>query len=389
MTIYSAEGLHRIRVIVTGGGTGGHTYPALTTIRTLRARLAEAGTEPELLWVGVSHGLEAKIARQENVPFKAITTGKLRRSPNLRELGRNLADMFRIPLGVVQAIMTVIRTKPAVVFSTGGYVCVPIGVAAWLTRRPLVMHEQILTLGLANRILARLATRILLSHESSVEHLPARAKRRAVVTGNPVRPEVLAGNRAAALAAYGLDPDLPLVFVTGGAQGALQVNKLVAAILPDILPGCQVLHQCGDYSFAQMREVAAGLPDYLRNRYRVVDYVHGELPDVLAAADIVVARSGAGTVAELTALGKACIFIPLIPTGGDEQRRTARHLADAGAARMLAGPDATADRLRDEVIALLKDPRQRQWLADNARQHGRPDAATAVARQLIDAARRD
>ncbi|MGW0433555.1 UDP-N-acetylglucosamine--N-acetylmuramyl-(pentapeptide) pyrophosphoryl-undecaprenol N-acetylglucosamine transferase [Micromonospora sp. NPDC003197] len=387
MTIYSAERLHRIRVIVTGGGTGGHTYPALTTIRTLRARLAEAGTEPELLWVGVSHGLEAKIARQENVPFKAITTGKLRRSPNLRELGRNLADMFRIPLGVVQAIMTVIRTKPAVVFSTGGYVCVPIGVAAWLTRRPLVMHEQILTLGLANRILAQLATRILLSHESSVEHLPARARSRAVVTGNPVRPEVLAGNRAAALTAFGLDPELPLVFVTGGAQGALQVNKLVAAILPDILPGCQVLHQCGDYSFAQMREVAAGLPDYLRNRYRVVDYVHGELPDVLAAADIVVARSGAGTVAELTALGKACIFIPLIPTGGDEQRRTARHLADAGAARMLAGPDATPDRLRDEVIALLKDPRQRQWLADNARQHGRPDAATAVARQLIDAAR--
>jgi len=389
MTIYSAERLHRVRVIVTGGGTGGHTYPALTTIRTLRARLAEAGAEPELLWVGVSHGLEAKIARQENVPFKAITTGKLRRSPNLRELGRNLTDMFRIPLGVVQALMTVVRTKPAVVFSTGGYVCVPIGVAAWLTRRPLVMHEQILTLGLANRILARLATRTLLSRESSVDHLPARARSRAVVTGNPVRPEVLAGNRAAALAAYGLDPDLPLVFVTGGAQGALQVNKLVASILPDILPGCQVLHQCGDYSFAQMQEVAAGLPDYLRNRYRVVDYVHGELPDVLAAADIVVARSGAGTVAELTALGKACIFIPLIPTGGDEQRRTARHLADAGAARMLAGPDATPDRLRDEVIALLKDPRQRQRLADNARQHGRPDAATAVARQLIDAARKD
>ncbi|GAB3146498.1 undecaprenyldiphospho-muramoylpentapeptide beta-N-acetylglucosaminyltransferase [Micromonospora sonneratiae] len=389
MTIYSAARLRKVRVIVTGGGTGGHTYPALTTIRTLRARLAEAGAEPELLWVGVAHGLEAKIARQENVPFKAITTGKLRRSPNLRELGRNIADAFRIPLGVLQAIMTVVRTRPAVVFSTGGYVCVPIGVAAWLTRRPLVMHEQILTLGLANRILAQLATRILLSHESSVEHLPARARSRAVVTGNPIRPEVLAGNRAAALAAYGLDPDLPLVFVTGGAQGALQVNNLVAEILPDILPGCQVLHQCGEYSFTRMQEVAAALPGYLRDRYRVVDYVHGELPDVLAAADIVVARSGAGTVAELTALGKACVFIPLIPTGGDEQRRTARHLADAGAARMLAGPDATPDRLRDEVIALLKDPRQRQRLADNARQHGRPDAATAVARQLIDAARKD
>lgn len=387
MAVYSAQRLRGIRVIVTGGGTGGHTYPALTAIRTLRARLAEAGTEPELLWVGVAHGLEARIATQEGVPFKAITTGKLRRSPNARELWRNVVDAFRIPLGVLQAILTVLRVKPAVVLSTGGYVSVPIGVAAWLFRRPLVMHEQILTLGLANRILARLATRVLLSHESSVTHLPARARSRAVVTGNPVRPEVLAGDPQRARVGYGLDPRLPLVFVTGGAQGAVQVNNLVTEILTDVLPYCQVLHQCGEYSFERMTEVAAALPEHLRARYRVVDYIHGELPDVLAAADIVVARSGAGTVAELTALGKACILIPLIPTGGDEQRRTARHLAEAGAARMLAGPDATGARLRDEVLTLLKDPVQRRLLADTARGHGRPDAADSVVREVIDAAR--
>lgn len=387
MAVYSAQRLRGIRVIVTGGGTGGHTYPALTAIRTLRARLAEAGTEPELLWVGVAHGLEARIATQEGVPFKAITTGKLRRSPNARELWRNVVDAFRIPLGVLQAILTVLRVKPAVVLSTGGYVSVPIGVAAWLFRRPLVMHEQILTLGLANRILARLATRVLLSHESSVTHLPARARSRAVVTGNPVRPEVLAGDPQRARVGYGLDPRLPLVFVTGGAQGAVQVNNLVTEILTEVLPYCQVLHQCGEYSFERMKEVAAALPEHLRARYRVVDYIHGELPDVLAAADIVVARSGAGTVAELTALGKACILIPLIPTGGDEQRRTARHLAEAGAARMLAGPDATGARLRDEVLTLLKDPVQRRLLADTARGHGRPDAADRVVREVIDAAR--
>ncbi|MBO4208040.1 UDP-N-acetylglucosamine--N-acetylmuramyl-(pentapeptide) pyrophosphoryl-undecaprenol N-acetylglucosamine transferase [Micromonospora echinofusca] len=387
MAVYSAQRLHRLRVVVTGGGTGGHTYPALTTIRTLRARLSEAGTEPDLLWVGVEHGLEARIAAEEGIPFRAITTGKLRRSPNLRELGRNVADAFRIPLGLLQAVSIVVRNRPAVVFSSGGYVSVPIGIAAWLTRRPLVMHEQILTLGLANRILAMVATRILLSHPSSVEHLPARARKRAVVTGNPIRPEVLAGDPARGFAAHGLDPELPLVFVTGGAQGAVQVNDLVAQILPDLLNECQVLHQCGGYSLDRMRQVAAALPPHLAHRYRVVDYVHGELPDVLAAASIVVARSGAGTVAELTALGKACVFIPLIPTGGDEQRRTARHLAEAGAARVLAGPEATPENLRNEVLTLLREPQWREQLAEAARQHGRPDAAAAVTRELIDAAR--
>ncbi|MEV1142209.1 UDP-N-acetylglucosamine--N-acetylmuramyl-(pentapeptide) pyrophosphoryl-undecaprenol N-acetylglucosamine transferase [Micromonospora sp. NPDC049799] len=388
MAIYTAGHLRSIRVIVTGGGTGGHTYPALTTIRTLRARLAAAGTAPDILWVGVAHGLEAGVARQEGIPFTAITTGKLRRSPNLHEWGRNLADAFRVPLGIVQAVMVLVRARPDVVFSTGGYVCVPIGIAAWVTGTPLVMHEQTLMVGLANRVLARLADRVLLSHESSVAHLPARAKLRAVVTGNPIRPEILAGDRDRALAAYHLDPRLPLVYVTGGAQGAVQVNDLIADILPGLLPRCQVLHQCGDHSFHRMRQVSAALPEHLRSRYRVVDYVHGELPDVLSAADIVVARSGAGTVAELTALGKACVFIPLIPTGGDEQRRTARHLADAGASRMLAGSDASADRLYQEIMALLGRPERRRELADAARRHGRPHASTAVAGAIIDAAGR-
>jgi UDP-N-acetylglucosamine--N-acetylmuramyl-(pentapeptide) pyrophosphoryl-undecaprenol N-acetylglucosamine transferase len=179
MGAHSAKHLRGVRIIVTGGGTGGHTYPALTTIRELRARFAEAGTGVQFLWVGVAHGLEARICREEHIPFRAITTGKLRRSPTPRELAKNVADAFRIPLGVLQAFGIVARVRPDVVLSTGGYVCVPIGVAASVFRRPLVMHEQIATLGLANRILARLATKVLLSQESSAEHLPARARRRA------------------------------------------------------------------------------------------------------------------------------------------------------------------------------------------------------------------
>jgi UDP-N-acetylglucosamine--N-acetylmuramyl-(pentapeptide) pyrophosphoryl-undecaprenol N-acetylglucosamine transferase len=387
MGAHSAKHLRGIRIMVTGGGTGGHTYPALTTIRALRARFAETGTHAQFLWVGVASGLEARICRQEGIPFRAVTTGKLRRSPTPRELAKNVADAFRIPLGVLQAFGIVLRTRPDVVLSTGGYVCVPVGVAAWALRRPLVMHEQTATLGLANRILARLATRVLLSHESSIRHLPARARRRAVVTGNPIRPEVLTGDRRMGLAAYGADAQPPLVLVTGGATGAVQVNDLVARILPDVLPYCHMLHQSGEYGFAKAREAAAGLPEPLAGRYRVAAYIHDELPDVLAAADVVIARSGASTVAELTGLGKACILIPLVPTGGDEQRRTARHLAEAGAARMLTGPDATPERLRDELLALLKNPGERHRLADRAREHGRPDAGDRVAQEVVSAIR--
>jgi UDP-N-acetylglucosamine--N-acetylmuramyl-(pentapeptide) pyrophosphoryl-undecaprenol N-acetylglucosamine transferase len=388
MGAHSAKHLRGIRIVVTGGGTGGHTYPALTTIRALRARFAETGTNAQFLWVGVASGLEARICRQEGIPFRAITTGKLRRSPTPRELAKNVADAFRIPFGVLQAFGIVLRTRPDVVLSTGGYVCVPIGVAAWALRRPLVMHEQIATLGLANRILARLATRVLLSHESSIGHLPGRARGRAVVTGNPIRPEVLAGDGRRGVAAYGTDAQPPLVLVTGGATGAVQVNDLVARILPDVLPYCHMLHQSGEYGLAKAREVAAGLPEPLASRYRVVDYIHDELPDVLAAADVMICRSGASTVAELTGLGKACILIPLVPTGGDEQRRTARHLAEDGAARMLTGPDATPERLRDELLALLKNPGERQRLAGRAREHGRPDAGDRVAQEVMGAIRK-
>jgi UDP-N-acetylglucosamine--N-acetylmuramyl-(pentapeptide) pyrophosphoryl-undecaprenol N-acetylglucosamine transferase len=128
MSLYSTRRLQNLRVIFTGGGTGGHTYAALTTINALQVRLAETGTAPELLWVGVANGLEATIAARNNIAFRAITTGKLRRSPNPRELARNIADAFRIPLGILQAALTVARTRPAAVVSTGGRV--PVALAA-------------------------------------------------------------------------------------------------------------------------------------------------------------------------------------------------------------------------------------------------------------------
>jgi len=383
MSLYSTHRLHTLRMIVTGGGTGGHTYPALTTVTALQARLAETGSAPELLWVGIADSLEAKIADRNGIPFRAITTGKLRRSTDPRDLARNLADAFRIPLGIAQAVLTVARTRPAVVLSTGGFVSVPIGLAAALFRVPYLMHEQTLSLGLANRILARVATRILLSHEASLDHLPRQARSRAVVTGNPVRSAVLNGDPARGLAAYGLDPAVPLVLVTGGATGAQQINRMLTGRLSDLLRHCQIVHQCGSHGLTEMRQVAQGLPAQVAHRYQVVDFIHDELPDLLAAAAVVVARSGAGTVAELTALGKASILVPYPVSAGDEQRVTARHLASEGAAVMLDGDQATPDHLFAAVTGLLADPRRRAEMSRAAAAQGRPDAAGRVVTEIL------
>ena len=380
-----------MRVIVTGGGTGGHVYPTLTTVRTLQAELAERGLAPaETLWIGAAAGLEERVAREAGIAFRPVATGKLRRAGNpLRMITwANLRDAVRVPLGAVQALGIVRSVRPDVVVGFGGYVAVPVSVAAWLGRRPMMVHEQTVRLGLANRMLVRLATRTALSSESSLSLLPARANGRAEVTGNPVRPELFGGDpdRARkALDLAGFDPDKPTVYVTGGAQGAKQINALVTQLLPWLLERANVIHQCGAGDHERQREVSFSLPRELAPRYHVTPYVGTEMPDVYALADLVISRSGAGTIAEVTGLGKAAVLIPLASSAGGEQAHNAKYLEDKGAARALVG-QITAPDLRDALEPLLADPAARAEMAERAREQGRPDAARTLAALILDVA---
>lgn len=376
------------RLIVTGGGTGGHTYPALTAIRTTSARLDRLGIGLEVLWVGTATGLEARVAEREGIPFKTVATGKIRRSSNPLKLASpaNIKDMGRVPLGAVQARAIVSEFEPDVVLSTGGYVAVPVGLAARFCRRPLVIHEQTVRLGLANRALARAATRIAVSSESTLPLLPESVRSSAVVTGNPVRPEVLTDEPDKAISALGLtgfDRTLPTVYITGGAQGSVQINTVVRAILPWLLTHANVIHQCGATSIEESRQYAAQLPGDLQPRYLVTDFVGPELPDVLALADVVISRSGAGTIAELTALGKPSVLIPLATSAGNEQEHNALHLRQAGAAVALVKGAVAPDGLRSAVGPILASPEKRQYMAQQARTVGRPDAADRLTDLLL------
>ncbi|WP_262008200.1 glycosyltransferase [Streptomyces sp. FIT100] len=383
---------HRpFRLVVTGGGTGGHTYPALTALRTLQSRLSAQDRGLEVLWVGQANSLESKVAAAEGVAFTPVATGKIRRSKNPFKLvsRANVADMSRVPIGVLQARKAINNFRPDVVLATGGYVAVPVGIAATrLCHVPLVVHEQTVRLGLANKTLAGAATRVAVSSESTLPLLPEGVRAAAVVTGNPVRAEVFTGQADKAIDALGLrgfDRRLPTVYVTGGAQGSQQINRLVRDALPWLLEHANVVHQCGPDNVTELRQHTAHLPAPSAARYHLTGYVGAELPDILALADVVISRSGAGTIAELTALGKPGVFVPLATSAGNEQAHNARHLADNGAAVALVD-DVTAVRLRDAVAPLLTDPERRAAMAERARSFGRPDAADRLVDVMLAAA---
>jgi UDP-N-acetylglucosamine--N-acetylmuramyl-(pentapeptide) pyrophosphoryl-undecaprenol N-acetylglucosamine transferase len=378
------------KLIVSGGGTGGHTYPALTVVRTLQARLAGAGRTTDVLWIGKAGGLEQQVAEAEGIRFAPVATGKIRRAKNpLKMISvANVTDMGRVPLGVLQARSLVADFHPDAVLATGGYVAVPVGLAAKVCRRPLVIHEQTVRLGLTNSLLARVATRVALSSESSLPLLPAGIAEDAVVTGNPVRPELLHGQpdkAVQALGLHGFSAGLPTVYVTGGAQGAKQINDMIRDGLPWLLAKANVIHQCGRGRAAELQAAAASLPRELAGRYLVTEYVGPELPDVYALADVVISRSGAGTIAELTALGKASVLVPLASSAANEQVHNAENLAAAGAAIALVG-EVSVETLTAALTPLLADAGRREEIARRARLRGRPDAAERLVDAVLAAA---
>jgi UDP-N-acetylglucosamine--N-acetylmuramyl-(pentapeptide) pyrophosphoryl-undecaprenol N-acetylglucosamine transferase len=232
--------------------------------------------------------------------------------------------------------------------------------------------------GLANRLVARVADRVAISFEASAAAFPAA---KVVLTGNPVRPELADGVRARGFQRFGLDAGLPLVYVTGGAQGSHRINRVVGAALPSLLAACQIVHQCGrnEYDDAGWLTGEAGrLPAPARARYRIEPFVTDALADLYAAAALVVGRAGAGTVSELCAGGLPAILIPLPGARGDEQTANARVLADAGAAVLLPERELSPDRLVAHVRELLDDPPRRAQMSDRARRLARPDAAARI-----------
>jgi UDP-N-acetylglucosamine--N-acetylmuramyl-(pentapeptide) pyrophosphoryl-undecaprenol N-acetylglucosamine transferase len=363
-------------VVIAGGGTGGHTSPGLAVAALLRERSIPCA------WIGSRSGIEAQRVPLSGIPYVAISTGKLRRYWAWQNVG-DLA--VNVPMGMLGAVRALRALRPQVVFGTGGFVALPVMFAAAVSRVPIVLHEQTAVPGLANRIGARFARRIAVTFPDKTGSFPAS---RVVVTGNPLRPELRMGTRSGAIARFRLDPAVPLVYVTGGALGAHRINRVVGEALPRLLAHAQIIHQCGENPATGdrpwLQERRAALPESLARRYTVVPYVGPELAEIYAAAALAIARAGAGTVNECCQLGVPALYVPLPGSSGDEQTENARLVERAGGAVVLPQSSLTAERLEQELGALVSDPARLKQMGEHARTLGVPDAAERIVAVLAE-----
>ena len=364
-----------MRVAIAAGGTGGHIYPALAVARSLLALPAA----PELAWIGGQRGLEVALVPPSGIQLRRLVVRSLRSS------GRDVhlvLDPLRLAASVPQAAWLLARRRPKVVFTTGGYMAIPVMVAARLLGIPIVLWDGNVVPGRSVRATARLATAIAVTDARTCAALAAR---RCFVTGTPIR-DPRSIDHEAAREQLGIPARDRLLLVFGGSQAVRRFNGAVAEALPRLLERCTVLHVTGHDGYADALAARDALPEERRARYRPVPFLGDEMTAALASADLVVGRAGASTLAECAAFAVPLVCVPY-PHAGGHQRRNAEAYAATGAARLVEDADFDADALV-EASRLLADPVAHLAMSAAARSAGRPGAADAVAALIEVAAER-
>ena len=365
-----------MHLLIAGGGTGGHIYPALAVVDALRRR----PNPPDISWLGGRRGLEERIVPAAGLPLRRLA---LR---SLRTVGRDvhlILDPIRLAASIPQAFVMMVRDRPDAVFTTGGYVAIPVLVAARVLRIPTVLWEGNVIPGRSVRATARLAGVLAVSFAETCAALgrPASSEGQAkaapcVTTGTPIR-DFRDIDPLAARERLGVPAGERLVLIFGGSQAVRRLNDAVAAVLPALVARCHVLHVTGDLGYAAALAGRETLPMEHRSRYRPTRFLAEGMTEALAAADLVVGRAGSSTLAEVTACGVPMIVVPY-PHAGGHQRANGRVLVDAGAAREIDDADFDGPALLD-AIRILDDPATHARMTAAARSLGRPGAADALA----------
>ena len=369
-----------MRLLIAGGGTGGHIYPALAVARSLRARQDGA----DLRWLGGHRGLEASIVRAAGIPFRRLA---LR---SLRSVGADahvILDPLRLGASVPQAAAILAAERPAAVFTTGGYVAVPVLLAAAPLGIPVVLWDGNVIPGRAVRATARLADVLAVSFAATCGALSSAAPGRpCYVTGTPIR-DTTSVDRAAARERLRISPGARVLLIFGGSQAVRRFNGAVAEALPKLVERVVVIHVTGDDGYAAALAGRESLPPDLRERYRPHPFLRDDMLTALAAADLVVGRAGSSTLAEVSALGLPMVVVPY-PHASGHQKANARQLVEAGAGRLVEDASFDSAALL-EAARLLDDPAAHLAMAAAARGLGRPGAADAVADLVLAAGRRE
>lgn len=353
------------RIILTGGGTAGHVTPNIALI----PKLQEMGYD--IQYIGSYNGIEKELIEAFGIPYHGISSGKLRRYFSLQ----NFTDPFRVLKGLGEARKLIRALQPDVIFSKGGFVSVPVVLAGKKCKVPVIIHESDMTPGLANKLAIPSATKVCCNFPETLEHLP---KDKAVLTGSPIRQELLSGDRNAARSLCGFSEDKPVILVIGGSLGAVAVNNAVRSALPELLKSFQIVHLCGKGKMDDSLNNIAG--------YQQFEYIKDELRDIFALADIVISRAGANAICELLALRKPNILIPLSANASrGDQILNARSFERQGFSIVLEEEETTKESLLDAVEKLYKN---RDTYLENMRSSGQQDSIQTILSLVQDLTRK-
>ena len=368
-------------VLLSGGGTGGHLYPALALAEAMRAQRADVNVH----FVGALRGVEARVLPQQGVAHTLLPFEPLRRD-RVWQNWKLLPSMTRSMTGLARIFL---RLKPSLVVGTGGYASGPAAMFAVLAGVPVAVQEQNSWPGFTTRMLSRWAKQVHLGFPEAERHLKPGRGTRVYALGNPIRPPDPTLRRGAARTHFGLDPDATVLLVVGGSQGARAINEALAAALerfaagqlPPPPQGMQILWAAGPKNLDAV--TARVEPLGLERWVKLLGYID-DMPRALAAADVAISRAGAMATAELLAWGVPAILVPLPTAAADHQTHNARALADTGAAVFLPEPELTPDRLWAELARLFGDGEERARMAAAARARAHPDAARDIAHHLLE-----
>lgn len=335
------------KIIMTGGGSAGHVTPNLALIPKLKEN------DFEIEYIGTAEGIERKIIESQKVKYHVIASGKLRRYFDVK----NFTDPFRVIKGMWQAYSIIKQEKPDIVFSKGGFVAVPVVIGAYFNKVPVIAHESDITPGLANKISTPYCTKICVTFPEALEKLN---KNKAVLTGTPIRKDILEGSKIKGLNICGFQNNKPVIFIMGGSLGAKAINEVVRRNIDKLLGNFNVIHICGK------KNIAA---EYLsKEGYKQFEYVESELPNLMASADIVVSRAGANSIFEFLALKKPNLLIPLSSNSSrGDQILNAESFEKNSFSMVLKEEDITDEVFLNRIEELYKNKDSYIKAMDNSR----------------------
>ncbi|MGG3451414.1 MULTISPECIES: undecaprenyldiphospho-muramoylpentapeptide beta-N-acetylglucosaminyltransferase [Bacillaceae] len=362
-----------MKIVVSGGGTGGHIYPALALIRMIKLKHPETS----FLYIGTEKGLESKLVTREGIPFRSVDITGFRRAVSFE----NVKTIMRFLKGVNECKKMLKEFKPDVVIGTGGYVCGPVVYAAAKMGIPSIIHEQNSVPGLTNKFLSKYVEKIAVCFEEAKEFFPAE---KTILTGNPRASEVIEASSTGIMETFDLQSEQKTVLIFGGSRGAKPINDAVTGALTNLASrDYQVLYVTGDVHYEKVSSMleTAGKPANVS----IVPFIHN-MPEVLASSNLVVSRAGATTLAELTALGIPSILVPSPYVTNNHQEKNARTLTDRGAAILLLEKDLNADTLVGELDSILMNESSLIQMKKEAERLGIRDAADRLYNVMIDLA---